>query len=218
MAETSITTDTDRLANHRPNVEPEPVISPGFTRDQALTQIGKYVDAGLVAHLHFVEAAMKALAKHYGFDDQAKTWGLVGLLHDVDWSITQHELDNPLAHCGTKLDEILGEIGATPEFIDVIRSHYWEHGVPVDSVLKKALFAVDELTGLIVAATLVRPSKKMAEVEVKSVKKKMKDKGFAAAVDRSLITSCEEHLKTDLNDFISITLEAMQEIAEDWGL
>lgn len=206
-----------RMAHHKPNIEPEPVIDPGFTREQALELIDKYVDDNLKGHLHFVEAAMRGLAKHYGFADQADVWGLVGLLHDVDWSITQHE-DDDKAHCGAKLDEILGEINASQEFIDAIRSHYWEHGVPVDTVLKKALFAVDELTGLIVAATLVRPSKKMGDVKVKSVKKKMKDKGFAAAVDRDLIKTCETALGTELPEFIELTLEAMKEIAPDWGM
>lgn len=211
--------ENKRTAFHRPNIEPEPKIEAGFTREQAIEQINKYVDEGLRPHLYFVEAAMRGLADHYGFSDQKDVWGLAGLLHDVDWSITQDEYDsNPKAHCGEKLDEILGEIGATQEFIDVIKSHYWEQEVPVDTVMKKALFAVDELTGLIVAVTLVRPSKKMDDVKVKSVKKKFKDKNFAAAVDRDLIRTCEEHLGTELSEFIELTLNSMKEIASEHGL
>ena len=159
---------------------------------------------------------MRGLADHYGQADQADVWAMVGLLHDVDWSITQNE--NMEAHCGEKLEEILSEVGADQDFIETIRSHYWEHGVPVDTLLRKALFAVDELCGLIVAATYVRPSKKMSEVEAKSVIKKMKDKAFAAAVDRELIKTCETHLDTTLLDFVEITLKAMQKVANEHGL
>ena len=88
----------------------------------------------------------------------------------------------------------------------------------MDTDLKKALFAVDELCGLIVAVTYVRPSKKMADVEVSSVKKKFKDKGFAAKVDRSLILTCQENLDTSIDEFIALTLQAMQAIAEEQGL
>jgi len=197
----------------------EPKIEAGFTREQAIQQIEKYVAPNLQGHLYFCEQAMKGLADHYGFSADRDLWGLAGLVHDIDWSITEDDLaDDKLAHCGEKLDMILNEIGATPEFIEVVRSHYKEHGILLDTVLKKALFAVDELTGLIVAVTLVRPSKKMADVKVKSVKKKMKDKGFAAAVDRELIKTCETNLDTPLDEFIELTLKAMQEIAPNQGL
>jgi len=194
-------------------------IKAGFTREQAIQQIEKYVDPKLQSHLYFCEQAMKGLADHYGFGEERDLWGLAGLVHDIDWTITEADLENnKLAHCGEKLDMILGEINATPEFIEVVRSHYKEHGIELDTVFKKALFAVDELTGLITAVTLVRPSKKMADVKVKSVKKKMKDKGFAAAVDRDLIRTCETNLNTPLDEFIALTLEAMKEIAEEQGL
>ena len=198
----------------------EPVVDPGFTRDQAVEIVKKYVDPKLQPHLFFVEAAMRKLADHYGFSDQKEVWGLAGLLHDVDWSITEEETlnSNPLAHCGEKLDEILSEINASQEFIEILRSHYKEHGLPVDTTLKKALYSVDELCGLIVAVTLVRPSKQMADVKVSSIKKKFKDKGFAASVDRSLILTCEESLKTPIDEMIRLALEAMKEIAKDYGM
>lgn len=196
-------------------------ITPGFTREQAITAIDKYVDPKLQPHLYFMEATMRHLASHFGHPDEADTWALAGLVHDIDWSITEEETmsGNPLAHCGEKLDEILGqELGATSEFIEAVRSHYGEHNIPLDTKLKKVLFAVDELTGFIVAVTLVRPSKKMDDVEVKSVKKKFKDKGFAAKVDRSLILTCEENLNTPIDEFIQLTLDAMKPIASNYGL
>lgn len=208
----------DNVMSASPGVK-EPVVKPGFTREQAVSLVDKYVAADLQPHLYFVEQAMRSLANYYGHEDQAEVWGLAGLLHDVDWSITQDQIvQDPLAHCGVKLEEILGEINASPEFIEVIRSHYKEHGLPLDTDLKKALFAVDELCGLIVAATLVRPSKKMDDLKVKSVVKKFKDKSFAAKVDRSLITTCETNLKTPINDFIEITLSSMKEIAKEYGM
>jgi predicted hydrolase (HD superfamily) len=192
----------------------------GFTREQAITQIEKYVDPKLQPHLYFVEAAMRGLAEHYGYADQADLWGLTGLVHDIDWTITEPMCteEDTTAHCGEKLEEILGEIGGTPEMIEAVRSHHPEWKLPLDTDLKKALFAVDELTGLIVAATLVRPSKKMDEVKVKSIKKKFKDKAFAAKVDRELIRTCETNLDTPLDEFIELTLESMKKVAHLYGL
>jgi len=198
----------------------DPVIDPGFSREQAVEIIEKYVDPNLQPHLYFVEAAMRRLADHYGHSEHKDVWGLAGLLHDADWSITEKETmsTNPLAHCGEPLEKMLAEINATPEFIEVIRSHYNAHGLPVDTDIKKALYSVDELCGFIVAVTLVRPSKLMEDVKVKSVKKKFKDKGFAAAVDRSLIMTCEESLNTPIDEMIALALEAMQEIAGEYGM
>jgi predicted hydrolase (HD superfamily) len=203
-----------------PKAQNSQAIDAGFTRVQALTLIEKYVAPALQPHLFFVEAAMRALASHYGHESNADTWALAGLVHDIDWSITesQYNQGDILSHCGPELERILGEVNATPEFIEAVRSHYYEHNLVLDSDLKKALFAVDELCGLIVAVTYVRPSKKMSEVEVSSVKKKFKDKGFAAKVDRNLILTCQENLNTPIEDFIAITLKAMQEIADQYGL
>jgi len=187
----------------------EPEIKLDFTRDQAVKAVEKYVDTALQPHLYYVEAAMRALADHFGFADQSETWGLVGLLHDVDWSITQDEIDKT-KHCGEILDKILNELKATPDFVEAIRSHNQAHGLPLDTTLKKALFAVDELCGLIVATALVRPSKDINDVEVKSVKKKFKDKAFAAGCDRQHIMTCETNLDITLDEFIEITLNAMK--------
>lgn len=198
----------------------DPLIEPGFTREQGVAQIEKYVDPKLQPHLYFVEAAMRGLAQHYGYEDQIDSWGLCGLMHDVDWSITEQETmnDNLLAHCGPTLDKIIGEIDGSPAFIEAIRSHYDEHGLPLDHMMKKALFAVDELCGFIVAVTLVRPSKQMADVKVKSVMKKLKDKSFAAAVDRKLIYTCEENLGVSIQEFVEMTLSYLKPIAGEFGM
>ena len=116
------------------------------------------------------------------------------------------------------LDKIIGEIGGSPAFIEAIRSHYDQHGLPLDHMMKKALFAVDELCGFIVAVTLVRPSKQMADVKVKSVMKKLKDKSFAAAVDRKLIYTCEENLGVTIEEFVEMTLGYLKPIAADFGM
>ena len=168
------------------------------------------------AHLIATGAAMEALAKKFGGD--IPTWKVAGMLHDLDWD----QLDKDFKkHCGEPLEELLKTIDAPEELLGDIRAHYQEmYGgdYPLDTQLRKCLYCVDELTGFIIAVTLVRPSKKIADVEVKSVKKKLKDKGFAAQVDRAQIGACEELLGIELPEFIEITLEAMKEVANDLGL
>lgn len=202
------------------NDSKDPLIQPGFTREKAIEAINTHVAETLKPHLYFVEAAMRGFAKHFGYEDQVDSWGLAGLMHDIDWSITEEETmnTNPLAHCGETLDNIMHDIGANTEFVEAIRSHYGAHGLPLDHMMRKVLFAVDELCGFIVAVTLVRPSKKMEDVKVKSVTKKLKEKGFAAAVERELIYTCEENLGMPINEFVEKTLEFMKEIAAEQGL
>ncbi|MCA9370465.1 MAG: hypothetical protein KC680_00705 [Candidatus Peregrinibacteria bacterium] len=168
------------------------------------------------AHLIATGAAMEALAKKFGGDEQ--TWKVAGMLHDLDWDKLDKDYE---AHCGDTLEHLLSTIGAPQELLGDIRAHYQhQYGAeyPLDTMLRKCLYCVDELTGFIIAVTLVRPSKKIADVEVKSVKKKLKDKGFAAQVDRSQIASCEELLRMPLDEFIQITLDAMKSVANDLGL
>ena len=168
------------------------------------------------AHLIATGAAMEALAKRFGGDSQ--TWKVAGMLHDLDWDQLDKDYE---AHCGEKLDEILKTIEAPAELLGDIRAHYQsKYGAdyPLDTELRKCLYCVDELTGFIIAVTLVRPSKAIADVEVKSVKKKLKDKGFAAQVDREQIRKCEELLDIELDEFIQITLDAMKGVAEELGL
>ena len=159
---------------------------------------------------------MRALAEKFGGD--LDTWEVAGMLHDLDWDQLDKDYD---AHCGASLEKMLEEIKAPAELIADIRSHYQsKFGVehPLDSLLRCALYTCEELTGFIGAVTLVRPSKKIADVEVKSVKKKLKDKSFAAQVDRDQIRKCEELLEMPLEELIQITLQAMKEKADTIGL
>ncbi len=168
------------------------------------------------AHLIATGATMEALAKRFGGDPA--TWKVAGMLHDLDWDHLEKDYEE---HCGKTLEQMLAEIGSPKELLEDIRSHYAEkYGaeVPLNSMLRKCLYCVDELTGFIIAVTLVRPSKKIADVEVSSVKKKLKDKGFAAQVSREQIGKCQELLGIPLEEMIQITLEAMKCVASDLGL
>ncbi len=168
------------------------------------------------AHLIATGAAMEALAKKFGGD--APTWKVAGMLHDLDWDNLEKDAE---AHCGSTLEQLLSTIQAPSELLGDIRAHYAsKYGAeyPLNTMLRKCLYCVDELTGFIIAVTLVRPSKKLADVEVKSITKKMKDKGFAAQVDRTQIQKCEELLELGLEEFIGLTLDAMKAIANDLGL
>ncbi|RMF94373.1 MAG: HDIG domain-containing protein [Nitrospinota bacterium] len=158
-----------------------------------------------------VEAAMRAYARKYGADEDL--WGITGLLHDFDYerwpSLEEHTVRGA---------EILKSHGYPEEMIYAIRAHNNVVGPPRKSLLDKTLFAVDELTGLITAVALVRPSKSLMEVQAKSVRKKMKDKAFARGVNREDIIRGAEELGVDLNEHIDFVIKAMQGIAEELGL
>jgi predicted hydrolase (HD superfamily) len=161
-------------------------------------------------------AAMEVFAKRFGGDPE--TWKIAGMLHDLDWDKLEKDAEE---HCGKTLEELLAPIEDKTALLADIRSHYAEKFAgeyPLDTILRKCLYCVDELTGLIIAVALVRPSKKLADVEVKSVKKKMKEKSFAAQVNREQIQTCEELLNIPLDEFVAVTLEAMKGIAEQIGL
>ncbi len=168
------------------------------------------------AHLIATGAAMEALAKKFGGD--SATWKVAGMLHDLDWDSLNKDAEK---HCGATLEEMLKTIKAPEELLADIRAHYahkYGEDYPLNTMLRKALYCVDELTGFIIAVTYVRPSKKIADVEVSSVKKKLKDKGFAAQVDREQIKKCEELLGLGLDEFIEITLNAMKSVSAALGL
>jgi len=168
------------------------------------------------AHLIATGAAMEALAKKFG--GHTDTWKVAGMLHDLDWDSLDKDFEK---HCGEELEEMLASIEAPKELLGDIRAHYahrYGEEYPLDTQLRKCLYCVDELTGFIIAVTLVRPSKKLEDVQVKSVKKKLKDKTFAAQVDREQIRSCDELLGMELDELIEITLEAMKGVADDLGL
>jgi predicted hydrolase (HD superfamily) len=159
---------------------------------------------------------MRALARHLGEDEER--WGNLGLLHDVDWEYGEDE------HCA-KCQEILSTAGFDQEFIDTVISHGYgfacAHNQLLDKVrttkIQHLLAAAETVTGLIYAAALVRPDKKLAGVEVSSIKKRMKDKSFAAKVNREVIKECEA-AGIPLDEFLAISLKAIQEIAEEIGI
>jgi len=184
-----------------------------MNRDDALALVKEFTKSeNLVNHMLAVEAAMRAYAYKYGEDEEA--WGVVGLLHDFDWEIHPSLDDHP-----TKGAPILRERGVSEEDIRTILSHGIETGVPRETLRDKALYAVDELTGLITAVSLVRPSKNIADVKIKSIKKKWKDRSFAAGANREDIEEGCEELGVDLwEEHVPLVLEAMQRIAAELGL
>lgn len=186
----------------------------GHLKDRARELLDKYASA-TKAHLIATGAAMRALADRFGGDPD--TWQVAGMLHDLDWDVLQKNWSD---HCGDRLAMMLAEISAPPELLADIRSHYPAKFKSEyrSTLLRQCLYCVDELTGFIIAVALVRPSRKVADVEVSSVKKKLKDKTFAAAVDREQIRSCEAELGISLDDLIAITLTAMKGVAQDIGL
>jgi putative nucleotidyltransferase with HDIG domain len=162
-------------------------------------------------HALAVEAAMRAFARRFGEDEEL--WGIVGLVHDFDYEKYPTAQDHPF-----KGAEILREKGWPEEIVRAVLSHAPYTGITRDSLMEKTLFAVDELTGLITAVALVRPSKNIRDVKIRSVKKKWKDKSFAAGVNRADIEEGAADLGSELSEHIAVVLEAMQGIADDLGL
>jgi len=154
---------------------------------------------------------MRAYARKLGADEHL--WGNVGLLHDFDYDRYPSREDHPY-----KGNEILRERGYSDEFRKAIMSHAEYTGVPRETPMEKTLFACDELAGFLTACALVKPGKSLAEVEAKSVKKKMKDKAFARSVNRDDITTGAAELGVDLEAHISFCIEAMKAIAPELGL
>jgi putative nucleotidyltransferase with HDIG domain len=162
-------------------------------------------------HALAVEACMRAYARKLGGDEEL--WGVTGLLHDFDYERWPSLDDHPY-----RGNEILGERGWSDEIRRAIMSHAEYSGVTRDTPMEKALFACDELAGFITACTLVKPSKSLAEVEAKSVRKKMKDKAFARSVNRDDITNGAADLGVELEQHIAFCIEAMKGIAGELGL
>lgn len=184
-----------------------------MNRDDALKIVREHVkNENLVRHMLAVEAGMAAYAKKHGEDEEL--YRITGLLHDFDWEIHPDLEGHPM-----KGSLILRERGVDEVIIRAIQSHAPLTGVSRDSNMEKALFACDELTGLITTTALVRPSKKISDVEVKSIKKKWKDKGFAAGVNREEVEQGARELGVDLwEEHVPTVLKAMQEISGDLGL
>ena len=183
-----------------------------MNRTEAYSLLTEYTKKdGLIKHALAVESAMKWYANKFNEDEES--WGIVGLLHDFDYEKYPDAENHPF-----KGAEILREKGVSEKWINAILGHAGYSGVKRESMMAKTLFAIDELTGFIVAVALVRPSKKIADVAVKSVKKKMKDRAFAAAVNRDDIQNGAEELGIPLDEHISHVLDAMKNIADQLGL
>jgi len=181
-------------------------------RKEALDSIKANVqNENSIKHMLATEAIMRSLARRFGEDEEE--WGLTGLLHDIDMELTEGDMSK---HSKLGAD-LAKELGANEAMVHAILCHNEAHGVPRETKLDKALFCIDPLTGLIVASALVRPDKKLAGMEAKSVRKKFKSKSFAAGANRDQISLCHE-IGLELDEFIKLGLAAMKEIAADLGL
>lgn len=184
-----------------------------ITRNEAFELLKKYnKDPFHIQHALTVEAVMKWYANELGYGNEAEYWGIVGLLHDIDFELYPEE------HC-LKAPELLRECGVSEDIIHAVCSHGYGitvgYGVTIDvepiHEMEKVLFAADELTGLIWAAALMRPSKSTKDMELKSLKKKYKSKGFAAGCSREVIERGAEQLGWELDKLLTMTLQAMAE-------
>lgn len=181
-----------------------------FTREEAWELLKKYNKEPF--HLHHavtVEGVMKYFARELGYGDEEEFWGMCGLLHDIDFGMWPEE------HC-QKAPELLAEINAPDELVHAVVSHGYGICVEVEPEheMEKVLFACDELTGIIGAAILMRPSKSCKDMELKSLKKKYKDKKFAAGCSRDVIGRGAEQLGWELNELLERTLTAMQSMPD----
>ncbi len=183
-----------------------------MTRDEVLDSIKANVEnRHLIKHMLATEAVMRSLAQRLGEDEEE--WGLTGLLHDIDVELTEGDM-----RTHSKLgSDLARELGASETMVQAILCHNHVHGVPLNTRLDKALYCADPLTGLIVAAALVRTDKKLAGLEAGSVMKRFNESRFAAGADRQQITNCSQ-LGIELDEFIEMGLKAMQEIAPELGL
>ncbi|UCD49689.1 MAG: HDIG domain-containing protein [Phycisphaerales bacterium] len=182
------------------------------TRDEALALLQQYNEnEALIRHALAVEAVMRHAARQRGADEVK--WGVIGLVHDLDYE------KFPDQHCH-KTAEILREQGWPEEYIRAVLSHGWGICTDVEpqSDLEKVLYAMDELTGLIAATALVRPSRSVLDVKPKSVKKKWKEKSFAAGVNREVIEKGAAMLGAELGELMADAIAAMREVADEIGL
>ncbi len=183
-----------------------------MNRDEARLLVNEYVKSpGLINHMLAVEAAMRFYAQKYNED--VEKWGLAGILHDFDWEIHPTLEEHPLSGA-----PILRERGVPEDIIQTILSHGVETGVPRKTLMDKALYACDEITGLITAVALVRPSRSLYDLKAASVKKKWKDKAFAAGANRDEIASAAAEFGIELWEHVDNVIIAMRAIAPQLGL
>jgi putative nucleotidyltransferase with HDIG domain len=180
-------------------------------REEAVALLKEFNSAeNLIKHAYAVEGAMRYFARSMGQDEEK--WGVIGLVHDLDYERF------PAQHC-KKSAQILEERGWPEEYVRAVVSHGWGKCTDVEprTQLEKVLFAIDELTGLIMAVALVCPSRSLSDLEARSVLKKWKDRTFAAGVDRSVIEKGTSMLGLELNDVIDRTIKGMREVADRIG-
>lgn len=181
-----------------------------MNREDALELVQKHLkNKNLVKHSLAVEACMKAVASRLNQDEEK--WGLAGILHDLDYELTEK---SPELHT-TETIKILKELGIEPAIIQAIQAHAGQ--VPCQSEMDWAIFSIDPLTGLIIAATLMHPSKKLKEVDLGFLKRRYKEKSFARGARREDIEQ-SKNISLELDEFLSLCLKAMQEIDKDLGL
>jgi putative nucleotidyltransferase with HDIG domain len=189
----------------------DPDVKP-VDRDAAWAFVCEHVqEPGLRRHMLAVETAMRAYARKLGEDETR--WGVTGLLHDFDWEIHPTKEEHPELGC-----RMLEDAGWPADVVRAIRGHATYLGVARDTPMAKALFACDELTGFIGAVVAVRPNKTIREVTVQSVRKKLKDKGFAAKVDRDEVVQGAREFEVDLDEHIAFLIEALAANAPALGI
>jgi putative nucleotidyltransferase with HDIG domain len=183
-----------------------------MNREKAWETVCEFVASdGLRKHMLAVEACVVAYARKFGEDEEK--WAITALLHDFDWEIHPQAPDHPM-----KGEAILAARGVSDEVRRAILSHANYSGVPRESLLEKTLFACDELAGFLTACAYVKPGRSIAEVEVKSVRKKFKDKAFARAINRDDVLNGASEMGLDLDEHIAFCIEAMKARAESLGL
>jgi putative nucleotidyltransferase with HDIG domain len=183
-----------------------------MTRDELVAEVQKRVPTkNLFKHILAVEAVMRRLARELGQDEDR--WGAAGLLHDIDYEETKTDPETHSLLSG----KIAREFGYDEEIVHAVESHNHVHGIPRDSLMDKVLYSADPLTGLIVAAALISPSKKLKDIDADFVVHRMGEKSFARGANRDTIKACSE-FDMDLHRFVELGLEAMQGISDELGL
>jgi putative nucleotidyltransferase with HDIG domain len=192
-------------------------VTPLPSRADALAIVNEYTQSdSLRKHMLAVEAAMRAYAVRFGEDPER--WGLAGLLHDFDYERYPNGAHSPTAEHPSEGVRVLRSRGYPEDVLQAILGHATYTGVPRDTRMAKTLFAIDELTGLITATALVKPSRSVRDVDARSVRKKMKDKAFARGVSREDVVAGAQALEVDLDDHIQFVIDALRSVAPELGL
>jgi putative nucleotidyltransferase with HDIG domain len=188
-----------------------------ISREDALALMHEYTQSdALRKHMLAVDAAMRAEARKYGEDEDL--WGVVGILHDFDYERFPNDARSPTAEHPSEGVRILEARGVSEAVRRAILGHASYTGVPRDTLMARALYGVDELCGFLVACALVRPSRSLADLEVSSVKKKLKDKAFARGVNRDEVRQGAEELGVPLDEHLQFVIEALRPIERELGL